>query len=43
MEDHLTFEEQLRQHQAAAKAAILAQCDRLAAAGITLVAAHIDG
>lgn len=43
MEDHLTFEEQLKQHQAAAKTAILAQCDRLATAGITLVAAHSDG
>ena len=43
MEDHLTFEEQLKQHQAAAKAAIFAQCDRLAAAGITFVAAHFDG
>jgi uncharacterized protein DUF6878 len=43
VEDHLTFEEQLKQHQAAAKAAILAQCDRLAAAGITFVAAHFDG
>jgi hypothetical protein len=43
VEDHLTFEEQLKQHQAAAKAAILTQCDRLAAAGITFVAAHFDG
>jgi len=43
MEDHLTFEEQLKQHQAAAKTAILAQCDGLAAAGITFVAAHFDG
>ncbi len=43
MEDHLTFEEQLKQHQAAAKTAILAQCDRLATAGITFVAAHFDG
>ncbi len=43
MEDHLTFEEQLKQHQAAAKTAILAQCDRLAAAGITFAAAHFDG
>ena len=43
MEDHLTFEEQLKQQQAAAKAAILAQCDRLATAGITFVAAHFDG
>ena len=29
--------------QAAAKAAILAECDRLAAAGITFVAVHFDG
>ena len=43
IEDHLTFEEQLKQHQAAAKTAILAQCDRLATAGITFVAAHFDG
>jgi hypothetical protein len=43
MEDHLTFEEQLKQHEAAAKTAILAQCDRLATAGITFVAAHFDG
>jgi hypothetical protein len=43
VEEHLTFEEQLKQHQSAAKAAILAQCDRLAAAGITFVAAHFDG
>ncbi len=43
MEDDLTFEEQLKQRQAAAKTAILAQCDRLAAAGITFVAVHFDG
>ncbi len=43
MEDHSSYEEQLKQHQAAAKAAILAQCDRLAAAGIAFVAAHFDG
>jgi len=42
MEDHLTFEEQLKQHQAAAKTAILAQCDRLATAGITFVGAHFE-
>ena len=29
--------------QAAAKAAILAECDRLAAAGVTFVAVHFDG
>src|SRR5260370_16640627 len=43
VEDHLRFEEQLKQQQAAAKAAILAQCDRLATACITFVAAHFDG
>lgn len=43
MEGHLTFEEQLKQYQAAAKTAILAQCDRLATAGITFLAAHFDG
>ena len=29
--------------QASAKAALLAECDRLAAAGITFVAVHFDG
>ncbi len=43
MEDHSTYEERLKQQQAAAKAAILAQCDRLTTAGITFVAAHFDG
>ncbi len=43
MEDHLTYEERLKQQQAAAKAAILAQCDRLASAGVTFAAAHFDG
>ena len=43
MEDHLRYEERLKQQQAAAKVAILAQCDRLATAGITFVAAHFDG
>jgi hypothetical protein len=43
MEDHLTYEERQKQHQAAAKAAILAQCDRLAAAGVTFAAVHFDG
>ena len=43
MEDHLTYEERLKQQQVAAKAAILAQCDRLATAGITFVAVHFDG
>jgi hypothetical protein len=43
VEEHSSYEEQLKQQQAAAKAAILAQCDRLATAGITFVAAHFDG
>jgi len=43
VEHHSTYEGQLKQQQAAAKAAILAQCDRLATAGITFVAAHFDG
>jgi len=43
VEDHSTYEEQLKQQQTAAKAAILAQCDHLSAAGITFVAAHFDG
>src|SRR5260370_2560324 len=43
MEDHLKYEERLKQQQGAAKAAILAQCDRLAAAGVTFVAVHFDG
>ncbi len=43
MEDHSTYEELLKQQQAIAKAAILAQCDCLATAGITFVAAHFDG
>jgi hypothetical protein len=36
-------EQSLEPGQAAAKAAILAQCDRLAAAGVTFVAVHFDG
>src|SRR5260370_37268117 len=43
MENHLTYEERPKQQQAAAKAAILAQCDRLAAEGVTFVAVHFDG
>jgi len=43
VEDHLTYEERLKQQQAAAKAAILAQCDRLASAGVAFVTAHFDG
>jgi len=36
-------EQALPPEQAAAKTAILAECDRLAEAGITLVAVHFDG
>jgi hypothetical protein len=36
-------EPSLPPEQAAAKAAILAECDRLTEAGITFVAAHFDG
>jgi len=35
--------EPLEPQQAAAKAPLLAECDRLAAAGITFVAVHFDG
>ena len=33
----------LEPEQAAAKAALLAECDNLAAAGVTFVAVHFDG
>jgi len=36
-------EQALPPEQAAARAAILAECDRLAEAGITFVAVHFDG
>jgi len=36
-------EQALPPEQAAAKAAILAECDRLAEAGITFLAVHFDG
>jgi hypothetical protein len=36
-------DERLEPEQAAAKAAILAECDKLAAAGVTFVGAHFDG
>jgi hypothetical protein len=39
----LNAEQALPPEQAAAKAAILAQCDRLTEAGITFVAVHFDG
>jgi len=35
--------EPLEPQQAASKAALLAECERLAAAGITFVAVHFDG
>lgn len=35
--------EPLEPQQAAAKAALLAECDRLAAVGVTFVAVHFDG
>ena len=44
MENDPSNEEQaLPPEQAAAKAAILAECDRLAEAGVTFVAVHFDG
>jgi hypothetical protein len=36
-------DQSLDPEQAAAKAALLAECDKLAAAGVTLVAVHFDG
>jgi hypothetical protein len=38
-----TYDELLLQQRAKAKAAILAECDNLAARGVTFVAAHFDG
>jgi hypothetical protein len=43
MEDKQSNDQQLEPEQAAAKAALLAECDKLAAAGVTLVAVHFDG
>ena len=40
---HLTYDELLRQQQITAKTAILEECDKLAGAGATFVAAHFDG
>jgi hypothetical protein len=37
------FEQALPPEQAAAKGAIIAECDRLAEAGVTFVAVHFDG
>ena len=39
----LNNEKSLEPGQAAAKAAILAQCDQLAAVGVTFVSVHFDG
>jgi hypothetical protein len=39
----LTYEERLKRQQATAKTAILAECEKLAGAGVTFVAAHFDG
>src|SRR5579863_6294855 len=38
-----SVEQELPPEQAAAKAAILAECDRIAEAGITFVSVHFDG
>jgi hypothetical protein len=43
MKSESNVEQSLPPEQAAAKAAILAACDRLAEAGITFVAVHFDG
>jgi|SRR5581483_11676578 len=43
METHQNPSEPLNSEQAAAKAAILAECDKLSAAGIKFVAVHFDG
>jgi hypothetical protein len=41
--EHQNNDQGLEPEQAAAKAAILAECDSLAAAGVRFVAAHFDG
>ena len=43
MEGHPNPSEPLNTQQAAAKAAILAECEKLSAAGIRFVAVHFDG
>jgi hypothetical protein len=43
MEDKQSNDQPLEPEQAAAKAALLADCEKLAAAGVTLVAVHFDG
>lgn len=40
---HQNGEQQLEPEQVVAKAAILAECDKLAAAGVSFVAVHFDG
>src|ERR1700730_19468 len=42
-QDQPTYDEVLLQQQAKAKGVILAECDNLAARGVTFVAAHFDG
>jgi hypothetical protein len=42
-QEHLSYDEQVKEEQAKAKTAILAECDDLAARGVTFVAAHFDG
>jgi hypothetical protein len=43
MEDKQRNDRQLPPEQAAAKAALLAECEKLNSAGVTLVAVHFDG
>jgi hypothetical protein len=43
MENNSTTQDALTPEQAKAKAAILAECENLAAAGVTFVAVHFDG
>jgi hypothetical protein len=43
MEDKQSNDQKLEPEQAAAKAALLAECKNLAAAGVTLAAVHFDG
>lgn len=43
MEDDSTGRQELSPEEAISKAAILAECENLAAAGVTFVAVHFDG
>lgn len=43
MEDMQSNDRRLEPEQAKAKAALLAECEKLAADGVTLVAVHFDG